>query len=398
MVLQQLSNTSKVMQEKYTQAPFTYNIVFLNPIQKIPISPYIKPSTKTTQLLQMKKLILTLLAIPLFMNGFSQFPDGVKTIDATPNQTTEYRGDLSDGAPIEDLSWASTSSNACFPGTQNSKFRGNHVLHGFQIRPYSEVTITVIPNNKNANFSLYGYQLGSTNFSMVPNLSSCVSCEADHKWEYPKRGKTQDHTRSIFFNSTNHPYNIFVGVVGADAGTNKGAYTLKIEYKSRVENTAEQQPLKVYRAKSEKGKTLAYSGNLNEGVKIQDLSWAANSSVACFPATQNHKFTGNHVFYITEIPTRSKMYITVIPDNPKDNFSIYSYMTGVNSEVLPPNISSCLSCEAEHKWDRPKRGKTQDHTRTVYQNAINNPYRVVIGVAGAEDLTEGGFTLQIKTE
>lgn len=346
----------------------------------------------------MKKLALLLLAIPLCLNGFSQFPDGVISIEATANQTTEYKGNLSDGAPIPDLRWASRSSTACFPATQNSKFKGNHVLHGFQIRPYSEVTVTVVPNDKKANFSLYGYQLGATNFKVVPNLTSCVSCEADHKWDYPKRGQTQDHTRSIFFNSTNHPYNIFIGVVGADPGNNQGAYTLKIEYKSRVVNTEPQSPLKVYSAKSERGKTLAYNGNLNDGVKIQDLSWAANSSVACFPATQNKKFTGNHVFYVTEIPTRSKMEITVIPDNPKDNFSIYSYMTGINSDVLPPNVNSCLSCEAEHKWDRPKRGKAQNHTRTVYQNAINNPYRVVIGVVGADGLVEGGFKLQIKVE
>ena len=345
----------------------------------------------------MKTLLLATLLLICTM-GYSQFPAGVHAIDAQANKTTEYRGNLSDGAPIEDLSWASTSSNACFPATQNSKFRGNHVLHGFSIRPYSEVTVTVIPDKKDANFSLYGYQIGATSYRVVPDLPSCVSCEADHKWDYPKRGKTQDHTRSIFFNSTTNPYNIFIGVVGADAGTNQGAYTLKIEYKSREINTEAQEPLKVYNAKSEKGKTLAYAGDLKDGVKIHDLSWASSSSVACFPATQNHKFTGNHVIFVTEIPTRSKMEITVIPDDPKDNMSIYSYMTATTSDVLPTNLSSCLSCEAEHKWDYPKRGKTQDHTRTVYQNAINNPYRVVIGVAGADGLTTGSFKIQIKLE
>lgn len=298
---------------------------------------------------------------------------------------------------METLRWASTSSNACFPGTQNKKFTGNHVLHQFEIPPYSEVTITVTPKNKNANFSLYGYQVGTTNYSIPPNLSSCVSCEADHKWDYPKRGKTQDHTRSIFFNSIKNPYNIFIGVAGAD-GLTDGDYTLSIDLKSKVENTSEQQPLKIYSAPIEKGKTLAYGADLKDGCKIHDLSWASRSSTACFPATQNPKFRGNHIFFVTEIPRYSKMEITVIPDDKNANMSIYAYQDGTTSTAYPPNLSSCVSCEAEHKWDYPKRGKTQNHTRTVSLNAINNPYRVVIGVAGADGLTEGSFKLQIKTE
>ena len=78
--------------------------------------------------------------------------------------------------------------------------------------------------------------------------------------------------------------------------------------------------------------------------------------------------------------------------------SIYAYMDGTNSKSFPPNLPSCVSCEAEHKWDYPKRGKTQDHLRTVYLNAVNNPYRVVIGIVGAEGLTNGSFILKIKTE
>ena len=33
--------------------------------------------------------------------------------------------------------------------------------------------------------------------------------------------------------------------------------------------------------------TVSYEGNLADGQKIPNLSWAADSSVACFPATQN---------------------------------------------------------------------------------------------------------------
>lgn len=333
----------------------------------------------------------------LFLSTFlsvGQVPDNVHQIDAKPNEVTSYSGNLKDGALIEDLSWASTSSNACFPATQNTKFRGNHVLHLFQIPQYAEVTIKLIPKDKNANFSLYGYQVGTTNYSVPPNLSSCVACEADHKWDYPKKGQTQDHTRSIFFNSTTNSYNIFIGVAGAE-GLTEGDYTLEIDLKARVQNTEEQEALTIYSAKCEKGKTLTYEGDLAKGTKIRDLGWAANSSVACFPATQNSKFTGNHIFFVTEIPTYSDMTITLIPDDKKADFSLYAYQDGTTSKAYPPNLSSCLSCEADHKWDYPKKGQTQDHTRSVKLNALNHPYRVVIGVAGANGLATGTFKLQI---
>ncbi len=345
----------------------------------------------------MKKLSALLFLIWTSSLLYAQFPSGVNSIEVLPNQITTVSGNLSSGFFMDDLSWASTSSNACFPATQNKKFTGKHVLYGFVIPPYSEVTVKVIPKNKNANFSIYGYQVGTSNFSVVPDLSSCVSCEADHKWDYPKVGKTQDHTRSIWFNSTTNSYNIFVGVTGAD-GLAEGDFTLEINLVSESTETEEQLPLKMYTAKSEKGKIISYKGDLSEGVKIHDLSWASNSSVACFPGTQNSKFRGNHIIYITEIPANSEMDITVIPDDKNTNMSIWAYMVGLNNNAMVPNLSSCITCEADHKWDYPKVGKTQDHTRTVHLNTMNNPYKVVIGVAGADGLTTGTFTLKISTK
>lgn len=327
----------------------------------------------------------------------AQFPSQVTALNVTPNESFSIQGNLSSGQQMADLSWASKSSIACFPGTQNSKFTGNHVLYSMELPPKSEVKITIIPDDPSANFSLYGYQIGATNYSTVPNLSSCVSCEADHKWDYPKRGKTQDHTRSIEFNAINNPYNIVIGVVGAE-GLTTGGFTIKVELESAIQNNSTQQPLKMYTARAAKGQTLAYAGDLADGVVIHDLSWASKSSVACFPATQNHKFNGNHIIYITEIPAHSIMDITVIPDDPNDNMSIWAYQVGTTSNAMVPDLNSCVSCEAEHKWDYPKRGKTQDHTRTVSLNAINNPYKVVIGVAGADGLKEGTFKIQIKVQ
>jgi hypothetical protein len=346
----------------------------------------------------MKKKLIAIFMLFNSIGVLAQFPEHVKSVTCQPNATVKVKGNLSQGQLVNDLSWAWKSSVACFPGTQKDKFTGNHVLYSTQIPPHAIMNITVIPDDKNADFSLYAYQIGTTNFSTVPDLSSCVTCEAAHKWDYPKKGKTQDHTRSVRLNAIKNPYNVVIGVVGAK-GLRKGGFTLEIQLEGGEVNRAVQEEVKVFSIKCEKGKVLSYEGNLNKGVQIHDLSWAWNSSVACFPETQKQKFTGNHVVYVTEIPRYSKMEVSVVPKDENANFSLYVYEIGTNSNAIVPNLTSCVSCEVDHKWDRPKVGKTQDHTRIVSNiNAINNPYKVVIGVVGANGLKEGEYTLKVKLE
>ena len=145
--------------------------------------------------------------------------------------------------------------------------------------------------------------------------------------------------------------------------------------------------------------TVALSGDLSAGSPMPDLSWAWNSSVACFPATQQTKFNGHHVLYQTIIPAYSEMEIKLIPTDPNHNMSIYAYEIGEQNNSIVPNLPSCIRCEVDHKWDRPWKGKTQDHTRTVKNIvAINRPYKVIIGVTGAEGLSEGAFTIEVSTK
>ncbi len=139
------------------------------------------------------------------------------------------------------------------------------------------------------------------------------------------------------------------------------------------------------------------AGNLAEGMPMSDLSWAWSSSNACFPETQVRKFTGLHQLFEFEIPARTEVQIILTPKDKKHDMSLYAYMIGVGTEAIVPKLSSCIRCEADHKWDRPKAGKTQDHRRIVGDIlAIHNPYKVIIGVAGANGLAEGVFTLEIK--
>jgi len=344
----------------------------------------------------MKKFTLCISIMFLLVQAYAQWPSQVKMIDCPSNKVSSFKGDLSQGEVMDDLSWASTSSNACFPATQNKKFRGNHVFYAMVIPPYSEVKITVVPDDKNSNFSIYGYQIGISNYSVVPNLATCVSCEADHKWDYAKAGKVQDHTRSIQFNSTTGTYNIFIGVSGAE-GVVSGTFTLNVDLVSRIQNDDAQEKVKLYTYTLEAGKEVNLKGKLEDGVKINDLSWAWRSSVACFPETQKPKFTGNHVLFVATQPEYTEIEVTVVPDDKNANFSIYAYQVGEGKDAVVPNLSSCMSCEAEHKWDYKKAGKTQDHTRTVGNLvSMNGRYKLYIGVVGANGLASGGFILKIK--
>ena len=318
----------------------------------------------------------------------------VSVLNVKANATVSYEGSLSDGQQISNLSWAANSSVACFPATQNQKFTGNHVLYSTTIPKRSEMFIKIIPKNKKHNLSLYAYQVGLTNEQLPPNLSSCVTCEADYKWDRKWRGKTQDHTRKVRLNAINRPYKVVIGVVGAE-GLTEGDFTIEIKLNGGEEAPKLTSKVEVTTIET-KGAVTTLSGNLKTGGFINDLAWASNSSVACFPSIRNQKFSGKHVLYSTTIPKRSEMFIKVIPKNKKHNFSLYAYQVGLTNEQLPPNLSSCITCEADHKWDRKWKGKTQNHTRKVRLNAISRPYKVVIGVVGAEGLTEGDFELEIE--
>ncbi|MBX7172817.1 MAG: hypothetical protein K1X72_17740 [Pyrinomonadaceae bacterium] len=145
-------------------------------------------------------------------------------------------------------------------------------------------------------------------------------------------------------------------------------------------------------------KVVTVEGSLKNGKLMSDLGWASRSSTACFPSTQNAKFNGNHVLFVTQMPARSILKVTVKPKNSNANLSIYGYQLAVGDVVLPLNLQSCVTCEAEHKWDYPKRGKTQDDSRIISLNTVGVGYSVIIGVAGANGLTDADFTLEFSLE
>lgn len=153
-------------------------------------------------------------------------------LELNPDGVTAIEGNLAEGMDMPDLSWAWNSAVACFPGTQAAKFTGKHVLYALELPSYTELEIDLIPADKNANFSLYAYEVGTVAANnTVPNLSQCIRCEADYKWDYKVKGKTQDHTRHVRdILALANPYQVVIGVAGAD-GLKEGAFRLEIKKK-----------------------------------------------------------------------------------------------------------------------------------------------------------------------
>ena len=179
----------------------------------------------------MKKITILIILLSLTHTIMAQ---NIISIEAQPNKTVEIKGDLKDGSQLESLRWAWNSAVACFPETQREKFTGNHVLYTVTLPKYSEMEVTVIPDDTKANFSIYAYEVGQVDeTTIVPNLQSCVRCEADHKWDYKYKGKTQDHSRTVKnLVAINNPYEVVIGVVGAD-GLDSGAYRLQVSLKTK---------------------------------------------------------------------------------------------------------------------------------------------------------------------
>lgn len=179
----------------------------------------------------MKKnnLALVLLFSTPFFAAAQSWPSGVTAIASVPNDSVSTEGDLSAGKILTDLSWASSSSNACFTAGQFPKFQGNHVFYGTTIPAGSLLKIKAIPAAKEEEISLYGYMVEGNNIPMVPNLTQCINCEADYKRDRPMKGKVLTHEREIEFrNPTATPYNIIIGV-SAPKGVTQGKFTLQVK-------------------------------------------------------------------------------------------------------------------------------------------------------------------------
>lgn len=316
----------------------------------------------------------------------AEWAAGITGMEAKPNGVIEVKGNLSAGKTV-DLAWAANSSVACFPATEFDNFKGNHVFYGFQLPKQSVATITAVPDDPKTDINLYAYQISSTDFKRLPpNVPTATACEASYD---QKTDKNPGVTEKVTINSTTNPYNVIIGVAGPK-GVLAGGYTLKVELKTAVAITsAVLTPIML----EPKGGVATATGKLEDGGKI-DLAFASKSSVACWPATENVNFNGNHVVYRTSLPSYAEMVVTATPKDAKTDLSVYAYMVAAgDTKTIPPNVSSSVSCEAGYD---AKTDNNPGKAETVKLNSVKNPYAVYIAVAGANGTTAGAFDLKVE--
>ncbi len=137
-------------------------------------------------------------------------------------------------------------------------------------------------------------------------------------------------------------------------------------------------------------------GDLSAG-EIIELDWAQLSNVACFPGNKFFEFQGNHVFYRLEIEPKSTTVISLTPLNSKDRINLYALRNGSGNINIPPDVQRAISCEAAYPaYHGEPNLNIQSETKEIEFDAINKPYTILIGVAGARDVLEGAYELSIR--
>lgn len=160
---------------------------------------------------------------------------------------------------------------------------------------------------------------------------------------------------------------------------------------------AAKEQLTIHRVATNKKYAAAYGGDLKNGTVLSSLDWASAKEVGCFAKNLGNRFNGNTIFYVTELEPNTSMTISLVPDDPKKDMSVYAYSIGIVEQGMPPKLTKCHSCEARHAPD-PKLGEANSHWRRVKLRSGNDPQKIVVGVAGAEGLKEGTFAIQFEVK
>ena len=141
--------------------------------------------------------------------------------------------------------------------------------------------------------------------------------------------------------------------------------------------------------------TETITGDLSEGEVLASLDWADDSAVACWPATEDLNWTGNHVLYSTTQPPNTLLTATLTPDNADVDVNVYILQQGSTSYQVPPEVTSAVTCEAGYNQSTDSNPGEEESASTT---ATTNGYNILIGVAGPEGVTSGGYTLSLTLE
>lgn len=331
-------------------------------------------------------------------SGLGDWPARVQTVALDANGEGSVAGDVADGS-CSNLGWASNSSVACFPETRFDRFDGNHQLYALAepMPPNSILTLTLTPA-ADTDVNLYGYQIGATSYLVPPAVPSVVSCEAS----YPGHPFVDENPGEVevisFYNpSETATYNILFAAAGPHGAT-AGGYT--IEAQLQVGSTHCEESLPGQRHASWPGNvaqltvgpdglgSTQVSGDLADGACV-NLAFAANSAVACFPATQDAAFQGSHVFHAFTMPPGSEATVTL--DSANDVANLYGYLTGDQSFLVPPYVPSVISCEASLP---PFTNPADDEIRFTNPGSVSR--NVLFAVAGESGESAGAFNVTVE--
>lgn len=130
--------------------------------------------------------------------------------------------ELSSGQSI-DLDWADESDVACFPGTENLNFDGNHVFFWFAQPEGSVLTVDVQPE-EGVDASVYAIQSAGERYEVPPNVVSAVTCESQYD---AQTDSNPGEAESVVLTATTNGYDVLIGVAGA-GGTTSGSVTLSL--------------------------------------------------------------------------------------------------------------------------------------------------------------------------
>ena len=329
------------------------------------------------------------------------WPANVERITLDDDLAWSGAGDLSGGACVN-LDFASTSQVACFPATQNEHYEGDHVFYAIDdvLPPHSTLSITVLPDPE-VDVSLYGLQLGDTNYpSLPPNIPTGI-CEASNSPRDPNPGEPETIT---FTNPTEgNEYHIFFAVAGHRDSRPTDAFTVDVAMTQSQTHCPESLPGQPHAGWPDEVRLVALDdqgqgeveGDLGSG-RCMNLDFAAQSDVACFPATQNEHYRGNHVFYALDqpLPPRSELVITAEPAAGVD-VSLYGLQTGAVTHHVPPYVPSVIACEASNPWRRYNPGESES---IRFSNPSHtHSYNVFFAVAGTDQAgSAGAYTVRLQ--
>lgn len=336
--------------------------------------------------------------------NFPAWPAAVSQIELDDEGHGEAAGDLADGSCVNH-GFANTSQVACFPATRNHMYEGNHVFYALSepIPPRSVVTITAAPTD-GGEISLYGLQAGENNFPVPPKVHTGI-CEASYGPGVGGPPNPGEPETIRFFNpSDNFSYNIFFAVAGDAMTGEQGTFDVEVDLEVGVVHCEESLPGEAYEAWPDAVQQVQLDedgewtgqGDLMTGA-CTNLDFASDAQVACWPATQNEHYQGNHVYYALAepMPPRSVLTLTATPLDPELDISFYGVQQGTDSYQVPPRVLGGI-CETDN--GHPAGNPGEPEAIRFFNPSDRAEYNIFFGVAGADGVTEGQFEVSASLD